>query len=210
MSRERSTKGLSDQLYEGVMSTSRQDMQVNVSLLAFAQHRDEAAFETLFREHYPRIVRLLYTLVGDQSEDIAQEVFLRLYRQPPSDPESNVGAWLSRVAMHLGYNTLRTWHRSRKYQDLLAALTGGAGWHEQPPDPEGWTEQRETACRVRVALAHLKEREATILALRYTGQSYQEIAAALGVSVSSVGTLLARAERSFSKVYARYEQEGGQ
>jgi RNA polymerase sigma factor (sigma-70 family) len=175
-------------------------------LSSFVQYRDEAAFEALFREYYPRITRLLVTLVGDQAEDVAQATFLQLYRHPPRE-SGEVGAWLCRVATHLGYNALRGRRRWRQYRDLLATLTDGAGWQEQAPSPEERTQQREMEQQVRAALRQLKEREATILALRYSGQSYQEIAAVLGVSVSSVGTLLARAERAFSKVYARMEQE---
>jgi len=181
-------------------------MQADVWLSEFVQHQDEAAFEALFREYYPRITRLLVTLVGDQAEDVAQATFLQLYRHPPRE-STEVGAWLYRVATHLGYNALRGQRRWRKYRDTLATLTGGAGWQDEAPAPEEWTQQRETEQQVRAALRQLKEREATVLALRYSGQSYQEIAAVLGVSVGSVGTLLARAERAFSKAYARMGQE---
>lgn len=55
-------------------------------------------FQRLFREHYPVVTRKLNELVGDRviAEDLAQEVFVRLYRSPPDDLAC-VGPWLQRV-----------------------------------------------------------------------------------------------------------------
>ena len=59
-------------------------------------------FQRLFREHYPEVARKLYALTGDYAaaEDLAQEVFLRLYLRPPDRLEA-VGAWLHRVLTRL-------------------------------------------------------------------------------------------------------------
>jgi len=54
---------------------------------------------------------------------------------------------------------------------------------------------------VQTALARLKPRSAQVLTLRHSGLSYAEIAAVLRLPISSVGTLLARAEIEFEKVY---------
>ena len=55
----------------------------------------------------------------------------------------------------------------------------------------------------------LELRQAQLLILRSSGQSYQEIAASLGVSVTSIGTLLNRAEAEFEKRYRAAYPEGG-
>ena len=52
---------------------------------------------------------------------------------------------------------------------------------------------------MRAALARIPERHATILALRYSGLSYAEMASALGIGVNAVGTRLRRAEARFRK-----------
>lgn len=161
-----------------------------------------AAFESLFRQHYARIYRVLYRLVGDEADDLAQEVFLQLYRRPPAAAETDLGAWLHRVAVNLGYNALRASQRRRGYRAILARLPGG-DWQPVEAGPEEWTEAQEEQQRVRVALGRLSQREAAVLVLRYDDMSYREIALVLGVAPGSVGTLLARAERAFSKVYAR-------
>ncbi|WP_308862207.1 sigma factor [Paenibacillus radicis (ex Xue et al. 2023)] len=64
-------------------------------------------FQELFYTHYPTVRRKLIALVRDEAaaEDLAQEVFLRLYRNPPDDLNV-VGAWLHRVLTRIGYDHL--------------------------------------------------------------------------------------------------------
>jgi RNA polymerase sigma factor (sigma-70 family) len=78
----------------------------------------------------------------------------------------------------------------------LLVLEGAA-----PLDPPKAVENAEERGRVRKALLKMKKRSTKILILRYSGFSYTEIAGAIGVSASSVGTLLARAEREFERHY---------
>jgi RNA polymerase sigma-70 factor (ECF subfamily) len=70
---------------------------------------------------------------------------------------------------------------------------------EAAPDPARAAETAETRSEVRAALARLPDRSGALLALRYSGLSYEEIAAALGLRKSSIGTLLSRAEEAFRK-----------
>jgi RNA polymerase sigma-70 factor (ECF subfamily) len=69
------------------------------------------------------------------------------------------------------------------------------------PDPGVEAERAEQRRMVRAVLEKLKPRSAQVLVLRHSGLSYAEIAAALNLPVSSVGTLLARAEAEFEKNY---------
>jgi RNA polymerase sigma-70 factor, ECF subfamily len=165
-----------------------------------AQVRAEA-LDVLFQQHYARVYAVLYRLVGDEADDLAQEVFLRLYRRPPTDMGADLAAWLYRVATNLGYNALRSRRRRERYRDLLGAVTGALGWQRQPDDPALEAGQREEADQVRATLAALRERDAAILVLRYQGLSYREVADVLGVAPGSVGTMLARAERAFRELY---------
>ena len=52
------------------------------SLLAGVQRGDVESFNRLFLSHYPVVYGLLYRLVGDEADDLAQETFWRLYRRP--------------------------------------------------------------------------------------------------------------------------------
>ncbi len=66
---------------------------------------------------------------------------------------------------------------------------------------------RKSGHRVREALARMKPAQAQLLILRHSGLSYQELAEALGVKASSIGTLLARAEAEFEKRYRELPEE---
>ena len=74
----------------------------DTDLLARLRAGDEAAFETLFRRHYALVYGIVYRLAPDEADDLAQEVFLRLYRRPPRAGDSNLAAWLYRVAVNVG------------------------------------------------------------------------------------------------------------
>jgi RNA polymerase sigma-70 factor (ECF subfamily) len=160
---------------------------------------DTAAFDALFRRHYDRVYGLLFRLVGNrvEAEDLAQEVFLRLYRRPlKGSREHNVGAWLYRVATNMGYNHVRG--RRRFWQRNLVLVPEENSRHDDPAERAA---ERETRAAVRAALARLPERQVQLLLLRQMGLSYAELAEACEVAPGSVGTLLARATEAFRKVY---------
>ncbi|MBC7342885.1 MAG: sigma-70 family RNA polymerase sigma factor [Clostridia bacterium] len=160
-------------------------------------------FEALFRSYYPRVYRRLYYLLGERAaaEDLTQEVFLKLYRKPPRD-ESNLGGWLSRVAANLAYNYLRGEERRRCREERQVR---GAQDPSRVILLEEAIVRGEEARQVHSCLARLSPRERLSLLLRNVGYSYAEIAAAIEVDKSSVGTILARARRHFAALYQQYQ-----
>jgi RNA polymerase sigma factor (sigma-70 family) len=166
-----------------------------------------SAFETLFREHWAHVYRLLNRMVGDpaEAEDLALETFVRLYqRYPLPEKESNPGGWLHRVATNLGLHSIRSWKRRERYE-----MAAGKYALEETPDtgPAEIMAQEEERRLVRLALAELSERQSQLLVMRYSGLSYKEIASALKVAPTSIGPLLLRAEREFEKRFRALAQE---
>lgn len=164
-------------------------------------------FEALFVEHWPHVYRLLFRLVGDpaEAEDLALETFFRLYQRHPSpQKEFNLGGWLHRVATNLGLHSIRSFKRRERYE-----LAAGKGALEELPEnrPAEILAQEEERRLARLALAKMKKRRAHLLILRYSGLKYKEIAEALGLSPTSIGPLLLRAEREFEKHYRALAQE---
>ena len=166
-------------------------------------------FESTFLEHWPRVYALLRRLVGDDAEaqDLALEAFMRLYQQTPmEDDQLNVGGWLHRVATNLGLNAIRGWKRRQRYELESGKLDLSENHPASPAELYASAEARQ---RVRTILGQMEARQAQILILRHSGLKYQEIAAALGVSVTSIGTLLGRAEGEFEKRYrAAFDEKG--
>ena len=163
-----------------------------------------ALFERRFESHWGAVFGVLYRLTGtrEEAEDLAQEVFLKLYqRGPGGERDASVGGWLYRVATNVGYNALRARRRRVAREERVAAAEASSD--EAPLAAVVAAEERAA---VRAVLATLPERQQSCLVLRHGGLSYAEVAEALGVAPGSVGTILARAEREFRK---RYEARRG-
>lgn len=156
----------------------------------------------VFREFYDRyyqpVCRRLTGLLGNRyaAEDVAQEAFLKLYHSPPAEP-ANVGGWLNRVAVNLAYNYLRG-EESRRRRESAGCL---AALQEPHCHPEESTLRREVIGQIRLALEALPDRDRACLLLRFSGMSYREIASALDIGESSIGTVLARARSRFRAEY---------
>lgn len=159
---------------------------------ADAQQED---FESLFTAHWGEIYALLYKMLGDEAEDAAQEVFLKLHTKPPR-ADSNYRAWLYTVATHEGLNRIRS--RGRQ-QGLLGKL--GKLWSGSVNGPEDGVVVRGEQERVREVLALMKPVYAKALLMRYEGFDYSELAEVLQVRRSSIGSMLARAENQFARIY---------
>jgi RNA polymerase sigma-70 factor (ECF subfamily) len=165
------------------------------------------SFEQIFLEHWDAIYRLLVRMTGDpaEAEDLALETFFRLHRHPPQEGESyNPGGWLYRVATNLGLRSIRSFKRREKYE-----LRAGIDVLEAAPEnrPAVLFEKKEQDRLAHQALAKMNPRRAELLVLRYSGMAYKDIAEVLGLSPTSIGPLLLRAEREFAKVYRALDQE---
>jgi RNA polymerase sigma factor (sigma-70 family) len=164
-----------------------------------SKHWDEADFRVVFLQHYARIVAILVRLLGDRSpaEEVANDAFWRLYHQPELQIDGNVGGWLYRTATNLGIDALRASGRRRQYE-------GTAGRLVEERTLAGPLDDflREEKCRrVRSVLASIKPAQAQLLILRNSGLSYKELADTLDVKMSSIGTMLIRAEEEFRNRY---------
>jgi RNA polymerase sigma factor (sigma-70 family) len=155
------------------------------------------AFERLFRSEYARVVGIAHRVLADQAEaeDVAQDVFISFYRGHPADA-SYARAWLHAAAAHAALNAVRGRDRRSRREAAQAVPLDATAAQDDPAETVAASETRD---EVRAVLARMPERSAAILALRYAGLSYAEIAAALDVRASSVGTLLRRAEDAFRR-----------
>lgn len=162
-----------------------------------------AHFHTVFREHYPQVVRRLCRLVGDENvaEDLAQEVFLRLYRNPPSRPD-RIAPWLHRVSTRLAYDHLR---RTARLRALQEHVRGQAMDHPGYPSNEHLVLMEWEKESVRKILSRLSERDRLALILRHSGYTYAEIAHHLQINPDIVGAVLLRAAKRFKRLYEREE-----
>jgi RNA polymerase sigma-70 factor (ECF subfamily) len=152
--------------------------------------------ERLFRTYNAQLVRYLTRRLGDRdwAEEVAQETFVRALRQDRIDNER---AWLFIVANNLVRDEARRDARRRRHLELLREQE-----RESVAEPAGASlERAQEAAAARRALEQLAERDRLALLMREEGLDYTEIAAALDLSVGSVGTTLSRARRRLVEAY---------
>lgn len=164
-------------------------------------------FEDVFAQHWTSIYRLLVRMVGDPSEaeDLALETFYRLYRRPDRrQPDFNSSGWLHRVAINLGLHSIRAFRRR-----LAHEIDAGRHSIDEVPDdsPVHTITERDEHTQARIVLAGMNPRQSQLLLMRHSGASYMEIAETLHLSATSIGPLLLRAEREFSRRYRELSRE---
>jgi RNA polymerase sigma-70 factor (ECF subfamily) len=154
-------------------------------------------FAKLFDAHFHRLYRYMNRLSGEPelAADLVQDAFVRLYRRGtlPDAPE----AWLITVSMNLFRNVKSTRARRRR----LLTVARAEALMSDPPGLPSESGGQDLGEQVRLALDRMPERERQMLLLRAEGYSYRDIAMALELNESSVGTLLARAKRAFLEAY---------
>lgn len=168
----------------------------DAELLARVGARDAHAAREMVARKLPRLLALAVRMLGDrdEAEDVAQDAFLRLWRQAPRwrRGEARVDTWLHRVALNLCYDRLRG--RREIVADELPEL------HDQPdpaPAPDEQLQRALDAKRVADALAALPPRQREALVLQYYQElSNAEAAELMGISTEALESLLARARRA--------------
>ena len=155
----------------------------------------------MFDEVFPALYRYCHRLTGDAdaAEDAAQEAFVRLYTHDVEGAEAALRVWLFRAATNVIRDRYRVDENRRRLLQKHPVSPGA------PPDPGQEIERREEVEEVRRVLAGLDERDRTLLLMREEGFSYREMADAADVKATSVGTLLARAQRRFAEAYESRE-----
>ncbi len=154
-------------------------------------------FETLFDGVYPALFRYCRRLTGDAdaAEDVAQEAFVRFLDRGVEGEPKAVRVWLFKVATHLIRDRVRTTDNRRRLLTQHPVRPKGEDL------PDAYVERNERVQAVQAALAELDPRDRQMLLMREEGFAYKEVAEAVGVAHTSVGTLLARAQRRFARTY---------
>ncbi|HEX2296860.1 MAG TPA: sigma-70 family RNA polymerase sigma factor, partial [Actinomycetota bacterium] len=155
--------------------------------------------DDLFREYFPRLVRLLSPVLRDRplAEDLAQETMSRfLVRLDRLDTSTPVWPWLKTVAMRLAIDHLRRGAREVPYQPQEVVVDENAGAREDTY----WCEEGPELV---AALRDLPKRQRQALALRYLhDRDPADVARALNLSKGALDQLVFRARRNMSRRYA--------
>jgi len=192
----------------------------DVRLMIGVRDDDPSAFEDLVEAYQQRLVGVMHHLIGnaEEAEDLAQEVFLRVYRaRKKYRARCKFSTWLFTIANNLALNALR--RRQRKpVVPLNVRDSGPLGprpaeqlVRDRAAQPVQHVQQRELAVIVQQALAGLNERQRMAVVLnKFEDMSYEEIAEVMQLSTKAVKSLLSRARTNLRDVLAPYIYMDGQ
>ena len=192
----------------------------DVRLMLRVKTGDQAAFAQLVTAYQDRLVNVLYHLVLDTelAEDLAQEVFFRIYRvRAGYEPTAKFSTWLFRIANNLAANKRRSKGR-HKETPLNTNDSGPLG--ARPAEqlladksslmPGRNLDRKEVQQVVQEALDSLNERQRlAVLLHRYEEMSYADIAATMELTPEAVKSLLARARENLRQILEPYVKQGG-
>ena len=177
----------------------------DVQLMLDAKGGDSASFDLLLQRYRTPLVNFLYRIVRDSgaAEDLAQEVFLRVYRaRDRYAPSAKFTTWLFRIATNLALNSVRDTRHQRMEVSLDAPVTMDAeDGDERPldvaeknPNIEEHLVQEAQKDMIRKSIDKLPEKQrAAVLLHKYQELDYGEISKILQCSESALKSLLFRA-----------------
>ncbi len=191
----------------------------DVRLMLRVRDDDAAAFEELVLRYQTRLVSIMQHLVAvrDQAEDLAQEVFLRVYRaRKRYRPDAKFATWLFTIANNVASNANRSQSRRREVHVSNSPGDGSAGIPLEQlavaasgTMPARRLDKVERAEIVRQAVTSLNERQRMALLLsKFEGMSYAEIAESMGLTIQATKSLLSRARDNLRMLLEPYIEDG--
>ncbi len=189
-------------------------------MLLVREADDRQAFAELVGRYQHRLVGVMHHLVGrpEEAEDLAQEVFLRVYRtRQKYSPKAKFATWLFTIANNLALNALRDRRRKRVVSLDPPDPAASGSWQtdqlaanrDQPPAQS--LQQAELAVVIRQALDQLNDRQRMAVVLnKFEDMNYAEIAEVMGLSTKAVKSLLSRARSRLRECLQPYVYMDGE
>jgi RNA polymerase sigma-70 factor (ECF subfamily) len=185
-------------------------LERDAQLMLRVREGDESSFALLLERHRIPVIHFLYRMVQHQgvAEELAQEVFLRVYKSRESyEPSAKFTTWLFRIASHLALNWIRD-NRKEKNQASLDDQIG-EGMERQVSDGRPSIEddmvRQNRLMEIRRVVDSLPEKQrAAVVMHKYEGLDYQQIARVLDCSESALKSLLFRAYETLRVKLAQY------
>lgn len=175
---------------------------------------DHAAFEALIEKYRKPLVNVIARYLGEDrdAEDLAQDVFVRVYRAAPRyEPTAKFSTWLYTIARRLCANYSRGWalrklfSLSRNDEDDEPLSDAAELADPRSEDPSVSAEKEQLRRIVAAAVAALpKTLRFAVILRRYEDMSYEEIAAVLNCSVTAAKLRVHRANTLLAKRLAPY------
>lgn len=187
-------------------------MESDIELMLRTKAGDDNAFSELMDRHYKGVLNYIYrfTNLRENSEDLAQEVFLRVYRSAGKyKPEAKFTTWLYKIAT----NVSLTYVKKKNTNVSLDEMNENKGEHENPnvEISDDIIYRKEMKNAIFNAMETLPEREKiAIMLCKYEGLSYEETAEVLECTVGAVKAYVHRGRMKLIDKLKPYLAEEGE
>ncbi len=176
------------------------------------QAGDTAAFETLFHRHKDMVFRVACSVIGEihESEDVVQEVFIKVYKAAFHGEEQEFKGWLRRIT--LNYCISRYRRNGLRLNSFEGMSENGMPLPQEtsPILPQTVLEENEKRGETRKLLKNLNDKHYLVMVLRYYHDlSYEEIAQMLNIPLGTVRSRLSNAVRLLRQIREREIKEDG-
>src|ERR1700691_2112776 len=190
------------------MSTKAEEVAFDRILVDRFKGGDQSAFDEMVSRYWSRIYSMVHQLLrnAQDAEEVTQDAFIRAHRGLANfRGESAFSTWLYQIATNLARN--RYWYWWRRKRDKSVSFDAPMGPDNsttlaeviaaEVETPDDITVTREFVSRIGSGMDRLGNKHREILILRNVkNQSYEEIAAVLGISIGTVKSRIARARES--------------
>ena len=184
----------------------------DAELTALLKQGDGQAFEYLVKTYQDRIFNACLGVLhsAEDAEDMAQEVFMEVYRSVGGfKEEAKLSTWMYRIAMTKSLDHLRSKKRKKRFafvSSLFSETSNNPRY--DPPDfihPGVQLENKETAAYLFKAIDALPENQKIAFTLhKIEGLSYNEIGEVMSLSLPSVESLMFRAKQNLKDLLGDY------
>jgi len=190
--------------YEATAASAESD-----ALIERCLRGDQAAWETIVRQHWRRVFNVAYKFVGrhDLAEDLTQDVFLKVFRSLSTfDRRANFQTWLISVSRNLCIDHYRSVRKERETIDR-DVRTDDLAPASPAPSALATLERRDLAEQLREALQHLPDTLRAAVVMRDIQElSYQEIAERLSLPEGTVKSRINRGRHELARQIRRLQE----
>jgi RNA polymerase sigma-70 factor, ECF subfamily len=169
----------------------------DLSLIAAVRSGDESAMAALYDRYSGIVYSVALRVLGDTAaaQDVLQEVFMQLWRNPGvfDSSRGNLGAWLAVISRNRAIDSLRKRHPETDVEDVIVSVE---------PDMSGDAERSRAMEKVRSALGAMPAAQRSALEMAYfEGLSHSEIATKTGEPLGTVKTRIRAGLLALRKVF---------
>ncbi len=194
------------------MTQKEWDGSEEARLIAASQNGDHDAFARIVKLYKDRVFNTSLRFLGNwaMAEELTQDVFISVFRNIGGfKGESKFSTWLYRITVNhaknrIGYLSRRGYYRSDEFSDTIdgGGIDSIAG---RVSNPGSYTEDKELIGLLMENINKLSAKDRRIITLKdFEGQSYDEIAEILGISLGTVKSRLSRARERLKELMKDY------